>query len=190
MNAQGVLKFGHLWVHQHGDGLSEVHCQVGGVFGVWSVKDILAHLTSYENVLVEVFGSCLGPILTPTLNLMISMDGDSFNAVEVDLRKDRPMAAVLAEYDEAYIRATALLPRIEETILREPGTLPWYGNEYSLDDFIVYQFYGHKREHCAQIAGESQHCLPQDIGRSLNAICFVVTPFTVARRSSRLPLPS
>jgi hypothetical protein len=24
--------------------------------------------------------------------------------------------------------------------------------EYALDDFIVYQYYGHKREHCAQIA--------------------------------------
>ncbi len=32
------------------------------------------------------------------------------------------------------------------------GTLPWYGMEYALDDFIVYTFYGHKREHSAQIA--------------------------------------
>ena len=36
-------------------------------------------------------------------------------------------------------------------LCRLPGTLPWYGNRYSLDDFIVYTFYGHKREHGAQI---------------------------------------
>ena len=39
---------------------------------------------------------------------------------------------------------------IEE--LREVGTIPWYGLEYSLDDLIVYMFYGHKREHSAEIA--------------------------------------
>jgi hypothetical protein len=27
-----------------------------------------------------------------------------------------------------------------------------YGLEYALDDFIVYAYYGHKREHTAQIA--------------------------------------
>jgi hypothetical protein len=35
--------------------------------------------------------------------------------------------------------------------LREAGTLPWYGMEYSLDDFLVYTYYGHKREHSAQV---------------------------------------
>ena len=34
---------------------------------------------------------------------------------------------------------------------REPGTLPWYGPEYDLEDFIAYTFYGHKREHMAQV---------------------------------------
>jgi hypothetical protein len=32
------------------------------------------------------------------------------------------------------------------------GILKWYGAEYDLEDFIVYTFYGHKREHCGQIA--------------------------------------
>jgi hypothetical protein len=152
MNAADVLKYGHLWVHKHLDGLSEEQCLENGVCGVWSVKDIIAHLGSYEFILVEVFSSCLGPILTPTLNLMTSMDGDSFNALQVDLRKEKTISAVIDEYDEAYSKVTSLLPRIKQKVLQEPGTLPWYGNEYSLDDFIVYQYYGHKREHCAQIA--------------------------------------
>jgi hypothetical protein len=28
-----------------------------------------------------------------------------------------------------------------------------YGKEYALDDFVVYMYYGHKREHGAQVAG-------------------------------------
>ena len=59
---------------------------------------------------------------------------------------------VLAEYDQAYDQGLRLLPRIPEAQLRQAGTLPWYGMEYSLEDFVVYQYYGHKREHCAQIA--------------------------------------
>jgi hypothetical protein len=45
-----------------------------------------------------------------------------------------------------------ILPKIPADILHRPGVLPWYGKEYDLEDFIVYTFYGHKREHCAQIA--------------------------------------
>jgi hypothetical protein len=46
----------------------------------------------------------------------------------------------------------ASLANIPAEKIREAGTMPWYGNEYALDDYLVYSFYGHKREHCAQIA--------------------------------------
>ena len=34
----------------------------------------------------------------------------------------------------------------------EVGTIPWYGPDYSLDDLLVYQMYGHKREHDPQLS--------------------------------------
>ena len=34
---------------------------------------------------------------------------------------------------------------------RANGSIPWYGAEYCLDDYIVYTNYAHKREHCGQI---------------------------------------
>lgn len=46
----------------------------------------------------------------------------------------------------------ALVAQIPAETARLTGTLPWYGAEYALDDFVVYTFYGHKREHSAQIA--------------------------------------
>ena len=46
--------------------------------------------------------------------------------------------------------ADGLFPAI--LLLREVGTLPWDGEDYALDDFLVYGYYGHKREHSAQIA--------------------------------------
>jgi hypothetical protein len=152
MNAKDILMYGHRWVHKHLDGFSEQQWIEPGVCGVWSVKEIVAHLTSFEWVLVEVFRDCIEPTMTPTLNLFTSMDGDAFNAVQVDLRKAKSPAQVLEEYNQAYELTRDLIPRLDGKTLTQPGTLPWYGEEYSLDDFIVYQYYGHKREHCAQIA--------------------------------------
>jgi hypothetical protein len=51
----------------------------------------------------------------------------------------------LAHVDKVALKANTI------TIQPKPGTLPWYGPEYALDDFIVYSYYGHKREHSAQI---------------------------------------
>jgi hypothetical protein len=34
---------------------------------------------------------------------------------------------------------------------REAGTIPWFGPGYSLNDLVVYQMYGHKREHDPQL---------------------------------------
>jgi hypothetical protein len=45
----------------------------------------------------------------------------------------------------------ALISEFPAEQLRQPGSLPWYGPAYAIDDLIVYQYYGHKREHTAQI---------------------------------------
>lgn len=152
MNTHDVLKYGHLWVHKHLEGLTEPQWLTPGVCGWWSVKDILAHLVSYEWLLVEVFRTCIEPGPTPTLDLHNTLNGDAFNAMQVGLREEKSPGEVLAEYDQAYEQVMHLLPRIPEAQLRQAGTIPWYGMEYSLEDFVVYQYYGHKREHCAQIA--------------------------------------
>jgi hypothetical protein len=161
MNASDILKYGHHTVLQAIEGLPEPEWEIGGVCGVWSVKDIIAHLASYEHVLAEVLtsfqsdsampSSSTGGSATPTLNAFVDPNRD-FNADQVAKRKHTGSADVLAEYANIHAQASALAARIPAETLRRAGTLPWYGMEYALDDFIVYAFYGHKREHCAQIA--------------------------------------
>jgi len=43
-----------------------------------------------------------------------------------------------------------LVSKISPERLREVGAIPWYGDEYSMDDFLVYTYYGYKREHTAR----------------------------------------
>ena len=151
MNAVDILKYGHLTVLETLDGFPESAWDTPGACGVWSVKDIIAHLASYEQVLVDVLTSFGGSSPTPTLSRLIEQ-GSQFNDSEVSRRKQKTMKAVLGEYNDAHAQVMFMVVQISPETLRQTGTLPWYGATYALDDFLVYAYYGHKREHSAQIA--------------------------------------
>jgi hypothetical protein len=149
MNAVDILKYGHLTVLRTIDGLPEAEWDTAGVCGVWSVKDIIAHLASYEHALIDILNTFLDGGPTPYLDEF--RGSEQFNDVQVARRKGKTVAEVLAEYNDTQAKTMALIARIPQETRRQAGTLPWYGMEYALDDFIVYTYYGHKREHCAQI---------------------------------------
>ncbi|HYN90212.1 MAG TPA: DinB family protein [Ardenticatenaceae bacterium] len=133
------------------DGLSESKWEKPGVCGWWSVKEIIAHLASFELVLVEGLASVLDGGETSTLTRLTQMDPDTWNNDEVGRRQALSPAETLAEYRAHYAGVKSLIGRIPRETLRRTGTLPWYGIEYDLEDFFAYNYYGHKREHCAQI---------------------------------------
>jgi uncharacterized damage-inducible protein DinB len=151
MNAVDILKYGHQTVFQATDGFPEREWETAGACGVWSVKDILAHLVSYEEVLVDILSTFISRQATPHLDRFIELGGQ-FNDAEVEKRQRRTVKEVLDEFNDAYAQVTSLAAQIRSEQFRQPGTLPWYGMEYALDDVIVYMYYGHKREHSAQIA--------------------------------------
>jgi ketosteroid isomerase-like protein len=151
MNADAILKYGQQTVLHTLEGFPETAVDTPGACGVWSVKDIIAHLASYEQVLVDVLATFVGRQPTPYLNKFTD-PGGQFNDTEVDVRKARSMQEVLDEFNDAHAQVMSLATQISPERFHQIGTLPWYGMEYSLDDFLVYTFYGHKREHSAQIA--------------------------------------
>ena len=156
MNAVDILKYGHLTVLQTLDGFPESAWDTPGACGTWSVKDIIAHLASYELVLVDVLTTLRGSGSTPVLNRFLELGGQ-FNDAEVASRKEKTIKEVLAEFNDTHIQIMAMLAQLSPETLRQTGTLPWYGMNYALDDFIVYAYYGHKREHSAQIAAFRDH---------------------------------
>jgi hypothetical protein len=151
MNALDVLKYGHQTLLASIEGLPDADWEAPGAAGAASIKDLFAHLASMEQALVEVFQSFLGGGPTPYLDAM--RNGDQFNDDQITQRRDTPAPEVLAEYTDAHARALALAAQIPAEDFRRNGALPWYGAEYDLEDFIVYTYYGHKREHSAQIGG-------------------------------------
>ena len=150
MNAFDILNYGNQTVLHTLEGIPDNQWQTSGVCGYWSVKDIMAHLASYEQVLTEVLNGVLDGGPGSTLEKYRTLT--DFNDSEVNRRASKTPREVLAEYQEACACNMDLVTKIPPEIRRENGTLPWYGMEYSLEDFLVYAFYGHKREHSAQIA--------------------------------------
>jgi DinB family protein len=150
MNARDVLTYGHLTLLGSIDGLTPDNAAVPGACGVWSIKQLVAHLATYEAVFADVLAADLGAVTTPRLDRFLEL-GERFNDITVAERDGLTFDQTIAEYTSCYEDAMASLDRIAPERLREPGTLPWYGLEYSLDDLIVYQQYGHKREHAGQI---------------------------------------
>jgi hypothetical protein len=151
MNARDMLKYGQHTVLETLESFPEASWETPGACGVWSVKDIIAHLASYERVLVDILTTFTGSDSTPVLNSYLEL-GSQFNAIEVSRRTAETIQDVLAEFNDTHLQVMSLLVTIPPETLRQSETLPWYGQEYALDDVLVYMYYGHKREHSAQIA--------------------------------------
>jgi Mycothiol maleylpyruvate isomerase N-terminal domain len=151
MNADDVFRYGHLTVLGAVDAFPNVHWETSGVCGVWSAKDVIAHLASYELATADAFAGILGEEPSETLGLLLSR-GEAFNDSQVEQRRAQTVEETLAEYTQAHECAAEMLTRIPLEQRRQPGILSWYGAEYDLEDLITYMSYGHKREHSAQIA--------------------------------------
>lgn len=150
MNAIDILHYGHHEVLKGYEGLADGDWDRPGVTTHWSPRELLAHLASYELLLEDVLKSVLGRSPTRTLDAMRT-DRMGFNETHVAARRSHSREAILREYTAAHERVVELARQLGPERLREPGTIPWYGEHYALDDFIVYANYAHKREHAAQI---------------------------------------
>src|ERR1700730_6195677 len=139
MNATDILKYGQPTVLQTLDGFPENAWEMAGACGVWSVKDIIAHLASYEQVLVDILATFKNGGPTPALNTFIELGGQ-FNDSEVNRRKEKSIQEVLAEFNDAHAQVMSMIVKIPSETLRQNGTLPWYGMDYSLDDVLVYLY--------------------------------------------------
>lgn len=160
MNVLDVARYGHLTFLGALEGCTVDDASSPGACGLWSVKDIVAHLASYEVVLAGILDEVSGLGANATLE-RYREQGVAFNDNEVAARIDRSFDDDLVELNLAHAAVLERLPAFTPEHLRRPGTIPWYGDGYALDDLIVYMYYGHKREHAAQVAAFSNLAVQQ-----------------------------
>jgi hypothetical protein len=117
--------------------------------GVWTAKDLLGHLGAFEVRFADQLAPFVG---APVESDLPAADPRTFNDDQAAIRRDWPVEQTLSEFLEAHERVMRHAKAIPEALWREIGTIPWYGPEYSLNDLVVYQQYGHKREHDPQLS--------------------------------------
>src|SRR5690606_19110765 len=123
MNACDILKYGHTFVLRILKGLPYEDWDTPNVCGTWSTREIIAHLASFDQVLIELLtGFVGGDAPTPILDAF-KADGQKFNGTQVPLRQGLNPAEQLAEYNDLHARTLELVARIPEETLRHPGTL-------------------------------------------------------------------
>ncbi|HZR39354.1 MAG TPA: DinB family protein [Ktedonobacteraceae bacterium] len=149
MNAPEVLENSHQLVIQSLEDLPEAEWDITGVSGDWSVKDVLALLTAYEQALVDVINTFLGEKPTAYMLSLFNTPAE-FNAEAIKARRYHTAQQVLMEYQDLQVQSTSLLTRIPPETVEQKGAMPWYKSEQSLAD-VIDAFSTYTRDLCARI---------------------------------------
>lgn len=128
--------------------LSETQMTNPTVNGTWSVKDNLAHLTTWQDYALSQLQGVLAHKEPP--EFMPGLSGeDEINEHVYQENKDRPLAEVLAAFRASYQQVLAAVQATDEEILETPA--PWSKSGDPLWPFIVGNTFGHYEEHGGNI---------------------------------------
>jgi len=116
MNRKQLLeKIDKAWVELNASwaGLPEAAMTVPGVAGAWSVKDVLAHVTTWEEEALHHLPGILAGQRPPRYSVLYG-GIDAFNALKTEENRRRSLAEVLARLDETHARLVAYVAAAPE----------------------------------------------------------------------------
>ncbi len=120
-----------------------------GVVGTWSVKNVLAHLASWELVVVQALSERLETGQTPEVMATISADRDSWNALMVDEVDDLTPEDQLAELEWTRAVLMQYLGSLDDATLAKAQ--PWSGWDGAVTDYVRDAIAQHERAHGEQV---------------------------------------
>jgi hypothetical protein len=118
-----------------------------GAVGVWSVKDVIAHIAFWERYAIAIVRAVLGGE-TPVLDAEDLTE--TRNASVVAQYYQRPLGAVIAEWYAAREELLDLLEDISDEDLNDAQRFPWSDGRTLLDR-VAGNSYEHEHEHIDQI---------------------------------------
>ncbi|HEY7350004.1 MAG TPA: ClbS/DfsB family four-helix bundle protein [Ktedonobacterales bacterium] len=124
--------------------LSESQMTTPNVNGPWSVKDNLAHLTIWQNYLLDQVQGILKNQEPPEFLPGLSSE-DEQNEHIYQENKGRPLAEVQADFRASYQRVLAGIQAMSEESLNAPA--PWSKSGNPFWGFVAGNTFGHYEEH-------------------------------------------
>ena len=130
------------------DGLESDAMLRPGVVGVWSVKDMLAHLTVWESELVTALAGLDQRGRIP--EIVNIEDIDDFNDDQYRINVRRGLDVVLEDFHGVHKHLLAAVEKLDERTLTDARKFSWMEGE-PLDYLIAETAYWHEQEHAQEI---------------------------------------
>ncbi len=117
------------------------------VCGIWTLKDLVGHLTDWELVGVGALRQLVEGV-TPEFESDI-LDFDIFNDANAAARSSQPWEDVWQEFHETRDEFLDLLAQLPDSQLSRPFTAPWRSNLTAYQWILIWP--GHEREHALDL---------------------------------------
>ena len=127
--------------------LSVAEINQPGAVGVWSVKDVLAHIAYWERYQVNILQAAARG---ETPALVADDETERNNASVVAQYYQRSLSAVIADWQQAREDLIEAIEDLDDEDLNDPNRFPWSAGR-SLLDRIDGNSFGHEQEHIEQI---------------------------------------
>jgi len=95
-------------------GMSEAQLAEPGVTGDWSVKDLLGHVTTWEEEALKYLPLILTGGTPPRYSVMYDGGFDAFNALMTAQKRNLPLAEVLRQLEETHRRLIDYIQTVPE----------------------------------------------------------------------------
>ncbi|MBN1565021.1 MAG: ClbS/DfsB family four-helix bundle protein [Anaerolineae bacterium] len=131
------------------DGLSDDHMLRPGVVGIWSIKDVLGHLVSWEAELVTALARLEQHKQHPPRIVEIE-DIDEWNAEQYSQNAPRPLANILEDFAGVHRHLIQAIDDLDDRVLDDNRRFPWMEGE-PLSYLIAENAIWHEEEHADEI---------------------------------------
>ena len=129
------------------DGLDETQMLEMGVAGIWSAKDIVAHLTAWESEVVTALNQAQGKRVP---RIMQIDDIDEWNEKQYHASAARTLSAVLADFEAVHDMLLTMVADYNEKDLLDGRRYSWMEGE-PLTFLLEENATLHEREHADDI---------------------------------------
>ncbi len=124
-----------------------------GVAGVWSVKDILAHLVAWEAEVVTALNQVQS---RHTPSIIAIEDIDEWNEEQYHTNRARSLEAILSDFAGVHKMLCRMIEDFDERALTDNRRYPWMEGEplwFLIEDTVIL----HEQEHASEIRAWREH---------------------------------
>lgn len=121
-----------------------------GVAGIWSVKDIMAHLVAWEAELVTALSRRLSPRHKDAPAMVNIEDIDEWNAEQYHLNARKPLEIIEPDFHGVHKHLILALEKLDDRVLDDPLRFEWMEGE-PLAYLVLETAVWHEQEHAENI---------------------------------------